>query len=258
MTEKDHRHPDPQSLYPRQLAALVNRKLEELAGNYKGVPPELEAPIRYCLLSGGKRFRPVLGLATAVSLGKKPEYVLPVTCAIEFIHTYSLIHDDLPAIDDDDLRRGRPSCHRKFGEDIAILAGDALFAEAFNLIIKEQPGTPERILKALGEVSGASGAWGMVAGQVRSHSLAQITIAPGKASSPHFHEHSEESYFILSGEASLEIDHQKISLLPGEAILIEPYEVHKISNQSNQDLVFIAVCVPAWSPDDSFDADKSD
>ena len=99
---------------------------------------------------------------------------------------------------------------------------------------------------------------GMVAGQVTSHSLAQITIAPGKASSPHFHEHSEESYFILSGEASLEIDHQKISLLPGEAILIEPYEVHKISNQSNQDLVFIAVCVPAWSPDDSFDADKSD
>ena len=97
---------------------------------------------------------------------------------------------------------------------------------------------------------------GLVAGQVTSHSLAQITIEPGKASTPHFHKSSEESYYVLSGEASLVIDQQVFTLLPGEAILIEPHEVHQISNQGDQDLVFIAVCVPAWSLDDSFDADS--
>jgi geranylgeranyl diphosphate synthase type II len=91
--------------------------------------------------------------------------VLPLAAAIEMIHTYSLIHDDLPAMDDDDLRRGRPTCHVTYGEDVAILAGDGLFAEALHLVLAEQPGRPERVLAAVGEVVGAAGVRGMVGGQ---------------------------------------------------------------------------------------------
>ena len=86
--------------------------------------------MRYSLLAGGKRIRPVLALATAHAVGMDTETVLPLAAALELIHTYSLIHDDLPAMDDDSLRRGRPTCHVRYGEDIAILAGDALYAEA--------------------------------------------------------------------------------------------------------------------------------
>ena len=109
--------------------------------------------MRYSLLAGGKRVRPVLALATARALGADPERFLPVACAIELIHTYSLIHDDLPAMDDDDLRRGQPTSHVKFGEDVAILAGDGLFAEAMRLFC-EQPGDPARVLAALRELAG--------------------------------------------------------------------------------------------------------
>ena len=118
----------------------------------------------YSLLAGGKRVRPVLALATARALDADPERFLPVACAIELIHTYSLIHDDLPAMDDDELRRGLPTSHVKFGEDVAILAGDGLFAEAVRLFC-EQPGEPARVLAALGELAGATGVDGMVGGQ---------------------------------------------------------------------------------------------
>src|SRR5207344_2235782 len=91
--------------------------------------------------------------------------VLPLAAAIELIHTYSLIHDDLPAMDDDDLRRGRPTCHVRFGEDVAILAGDALYAEAFRLVLSRQRGEPARVLAAVGELAAATGAEGMVGGQ---------------------------------------------------------------------------------------------
>ena len=96
--------------------------------------------MRYSLLAGGKRIRPVLALATAEALGRPPAEVLPLAAAIEMIHTYSLIHDDLPAMDDDELRRGKPTCHVAFGEDVAILAGDGLFAEALRLALAEQRG----------------------------------------------------------------------------------------------------------------------
>ena len=108
--------------------------------------------MRYSLLAGGKRIRPVLALATARALGADPQRYLPAAAAIELIHTYSLIHDDLPAMDDDDLRRGRPTAHVRFGEDVAILAGDGLFAEAMRLFC-EQPGEPDRVLAALRELS---------------------------------------------------------------------------------------------------------
>jgi geranylgeranyl diphosphate synthase, type II len=125
----------------------------------------LDEAMRYSLLAGGKRIRPVLTLATASAIGRDPDWVLPLAVAIELIHTYSLIHDDLPAMDDDDLRRGRPTCHRAFGEDVAILAGDGLYAEAFTLLLDRQEGAPDRVLAAARELARATGAQGMVAGQ---------------------------------------------------------------------------------------------
>ena len=96
----------------------------------------LEEALRYSLLGGGKRIRPVLCLATGEALGRDPEELLPAACSLELVHTFSLVHDDLPALDDDDLRRGQPSAHVRFGEDVAILAGDALLAEAFRLALR--------------------------------------------------------------------------------------------------------------------------
>ena len=121
--------------------------------------------MRYSLLAGGKRIRPVLAMATATAIGEDARSVVPLAGAIELIHTYSLIHDDLPAMDDDDLRRGRPTCHVQFGEDVAILAGDALYAEAFRHLLTAQPGEPARILAAARELAGATGVDGMVGGQ---------------------------------------------------------------------------------------------
>jgi geranylgeranyl diphosphate synthase, type II len=151
-------------MYPEDLRELVEGALEGLA--FSAAPPTagLEEAMRYSLLAGGKRVRPVLTLATARALGADPERFLPAACAIELIHTYSLIHDDLPAMDDDELRRGLPTSHVKFGEDVAILAGDGLFAEAIRLFCG-QPGEPARVLAALAELSAATGVDGMVGGQ---------------------------------------------------------------------------------------------
>jgi geranylgeranyl diphosphate synthase, type II len=121
--------------------------------------------MRYSLLAGGKRIRPVIALATAEATGRDPGDVLPLAAAIELIHTYSLIHDDLPAMDDDELRRGRPTCHVAFGEDVAILAGDGLFAEAISLVLERQQGQPDRVLGALKHLVAAAGVGGMVGGQ---------------------------------------------------------------------------------------------
>src|SRR5439155_7992954 len=120
---------------------------------------------RYSLLAGGKRIRPVLALATGRALGADPPTLLPAAAAIELVHTYSLIHDDLPAMDDDELRRGRPTSHVRFGEDVAILAGDGLFAEAIRLFAERQQGERERVLAALSELAAATGVGGMVGGQ---------------------------------------------------------------------------------------------
>jgi geranylgeranyl diphosphate synthase type II len=121
--------------------------------------------MRYSLLAGGKRIRPVLALATAEDLGRDPADLLPLAAALELIHTYSLIHDDLPAMDDDDLRRGRPTCHVKYGEDIAILAGDGLYAEAFRHLLQHQTAEPANLLAAAAELATATGVNGMVGGQ---------------------------------------------------------------------------------------------
>jgi geranylgeranyl diphosphate synthase, type II len=155
----------PSAGFPDHLRAEVERYLETLRFSVEPASAGLEEAMRYSLLAGGKRIRPVLALATAAAIGRPPASVLPLAVAIELIHTYSLIHDDLPAMDDDDLRRGRPTCHRAFGEDVAILAGDGLYAEAFVLLLSRQDGEPMRLLAAAAELARATGVQGMVGGQ---------------------------------------------------------------------------------------------
>jgi geranylgeranyl diphosphate synthase type II len=151
--------------YPDDLCELVESYLGELRFASAAETEGLDEAMRYSLLAGGKRIRPVLALATARSLGVDPEAVLPAAAAIELIHTYSLIHDDLPAMDDDELRRGRPTSHVMFGENVAILAGDGLFAEALSLFSERQKGDSAAIVAGLRELLAAVGVDGMVGGQ---------------------------------------------------------------------------------------------
>jgi geranylgeranyl diphosphate synthase, type II len=151
--------------YPVELQEKVDSYLEGLRFAAEPGTARLEEAMRYSLLAGGKRIRPVLALATAEALGRPPQEVLPLAAAIEMIHTYSLIHDDLPAMDDDELRRGKPTCHVAFGEDVAILAGDGLFAEALRLALDQQKGEPANVIAALREIVSAAGTHGMVGGQ---------------------------------------------------------------------------------------------
>lgn len=152
-------------LYPDHLRLEVERYLEALRFSDEHLTAGLEQAMRYSLLAGGKRIRPVLTLATAEAVGMDRHEAMPLAGAIELIHTYSLIHDDLPAMDDDDLRRGQPTCHVAFGEDVAILAGDGLYAEAFKHLLSERRSPPERLLDAALELASATGVNGMVGGQ---------------------------------------------------------------------------------------------
>src|ERR1700674_1264622 len=146
--------------------AAVDAALDRLMPGENAQPPSIHRAMRYSVQAGGKRVRPILCLESARIFAADVTPVLPVACALEFIHTYSLIHDDLPALDNDDLRRGKPTCHKKFGEATAILAGDGLLTLAFQ-IIGESPTSAERTLAILQEVSSAAGTVnGMVGGQV--------------------------------------------------------------------------------------------
>jgi geranylgeranyl diphosphate synthase, type II len=151
--------------YPDQLRRQVEEYLEQLRFSEEASTAGLEEAMRYSLLGVGKRVRPVLALATAIAIGREPASVLPLAAALELIHTYSLIHDDLPAMDDDDLRRGQPTCHVAFGEDVAILAGDGLYAEAFKHLLIEQEAPAANVLRAGAELAAATAVTGMVGGQ---------------------------------------------------------------------------------------------
>jgi geranylgeranyl diphosphate synthase, type II len=152
-------------VYPTDLQERVDSYLEGLRFTAEPATERLEEAMRYSLLAAGKRIRPVLALTTAEALGRDPRAVLPLAAAIEMIHTYSLIHDDLPAMDDDELRRGKPTCHVAFGEDVAILAGDGLFAEALRVALTEQRGEARNVIAAVSELVTAAGVGGMVGGQ---------------------------------------------------------------------------------------------
>jgi geranylgeranyl diphosphate synthase type II len=165
--------------YPDDLQRLVEDYLARLGFSDRDATAGLDEAMRYSLLAGGKRIRPVLCLAAARSAGTEPAQVLPAAAAIELIHTYSLIHDDLPAMDDDALRRGRPTSHVVYGEDVAILAGDGLFAEAIRVFCERQDGAPERVLAALAELVRATGVEGMVGGQYRDVTAGEDLDAAG-------------------------------------------------------------------------------
>ncbi len=128
-------------------------------------PERLRSAVRHSLLAPGKRLRPMLVLMAAEACGSSHRTAMPAACALEMVHTYSLIHDDLPAMDDDDLRRGKPSCHAQFGEALAILAGDALLTLAFEVISRDLP-SPELAAGCCRELASAAGPAGMVGGQV--------------------------------------------------------------------------------------------
>jgi geranylgeranyl diphosphate synthase type II len=148
---------------------IIDKTLEKLVPSAKTFPPVIHEAMRYSLFAGGKRVRPVLAIAAAEAVGATTADLLPVAGALELIHTYSLIHDDLPAMDDDDLRRGRPTCHKAYGEAIAILAGDGLLTMAFEVLSdpRRMKSIQARTLVSINrEIAVASGVFGMVGGQV--------------------------------------------------------------------------------------------
>jgi geranylgeranyl diphosphate synthase type II len=175
------------------------------------VPPELASAMRYSLLGGGKRLRPMLCLAACSAVGGDWRLALPAACALEFIHTYSLIHDDLPAMDDDTMRRGQPTLHVVAGEGMAILAGDGLLTEAFGLIVREPVSTDAaltaRKLRVIGLLASAAGAAGMVGGQAID--LACVTPTPGQEPRPALdltglqHMHGKKTGALIRASATI-------------------------------------------------------
>jgi geranylgeranyl diphosphate synthase type II len=155
--------------YLEERRGLVNRTLEGYLPAVRGPAFRVVQAMHYSLFAGGKRLRPILCLAGAEAVGGDPGEVLPVACALEMIHTYSLIHDDLPAMDDDDLRRGQPTCHKKYDEATAILAGDGLLTAAFHTLVeaaKHYEGRETDLLEVIQLIAAAAGYQGMVGGQM--------------------------------------------------------------------------------------------
>ncbi len=154
-------------MYLKEKKEKVERALDRYLPEEEEFPTLLHRAMRYSSFAGGKRIRPIFTIATAEALGRRDEDVMALACAIELIHTYSLIHDDLPAMDDDDWRRGKPTCHKVFGEAMAILAGDALLTLAFEVMatMVDEGIDPMRVLWVIREVARAAGSMGMVGGQ---------------------------------------------------------------------------------------------
>jgi len=165
------------------LRGQIDDYLEQLEFSSEPLTALFVEAMRYSLLAGGTRVRPLLALATADVCGRPPASVLPLAAALEMIHTCSLIHDDLPALDNEELRRGKPAAHTAHGQDVALLAGDALFAEAIALALREQQGEPTRVLGSIAELAGAAGAGGLVGSQyvgVAGRSRAPRALAPAR------------------------------------------------------------------------------
>jgi len=152
--------------YLADRSALVDRALDRFLPRASAKPATIHRAMRYSLFAGGKRMRPVLTLAAAEACGGKIERAFPAACAVECIHTYSLIHDDLPCMDDDDLRRGRPTNHKVFGEGIAVLAGDALLTAAFDILAQAAPTSRYSIAAQIRELTDAAGSRWLIGGQV--------------------------------------------------------------------------------------------
>ncbi|MEJ2471768.1 MAG: polyprenyl synthetase family protein [Desulfuromonadales bacterium] len=155
--------------YLQDRAAQIDRALEQRLPGENILPASLHQAMRYSVFAGGKRLRPILMIAACEAVGGEMQQVVAAACAMEMIHTYSLVHDDLPAMDNDDFRRGRPTNHKIFGEATAILCGDALLTEAFRLLAEEglrQGGSADKMLQVIEVIARYAGSQGMVGGQV--------------------------------------------------------------------------------------------
>ena len=206
--------------YSETQVGLINDFIESNLRKFREGVSQRFSPLidamQYSLEGGGKRLRPMLVLATGEAMGIPPKELLPLACSVEYIHTYSLIHDDLPAIDDDDQRRGKPSSHKKFGEAVAILAGDALLTEAFGLLAQMRDNKrfeASQILSCLHTLVHYSGVGGMVGGQ-----LLDVSTPHDAASLPEvefIHIHKTGAMILAS------------VLLPTQLVKIEPDRLHK-------------------------------
>src|SRR2546429_8210513 len=143
--------------YLKSRQRMVDHALDRFLPKEKAAPPTIHKAMRYSLFAGGKRLRPILCLAAAEGCKGRMRDALPLACALECIHTYSLVHDDLPSMDNDDFRRGRPTCHKVFGDGIAVLAGDALLTVAFEIVSKAKPTLSYDISTLLREIAVAAG-----------------------------------------------------------------------------------------------------
>ncbi len=183
--------------YLREKKSIIDKRLDQYLPDEHTFPEIIHKAMRYTLFSGGKRFRGILSIAASESVGGNIEDVLPVACGIELIHTYSLIHDDLPAMDNDDMRRGKPASHKVFGEAIAILAGDALLTEAFRIMSEYgKKGVIERIIH---EISMAIGSRGMIGGQVLDIEFQGKDVDPSTLE--YIHKHKTGALILASVRA---------------------------------------------------------
>jgi geranylgeranyl diphosphate synthase type II len=176
--------------YLQQRRVLVDAALDRFLPAEDTPPPSVHRAMRYSVLAGGKRLRPILAIAGAELAGAPPSAVMPTACALEMIHTYSLIHDDLPAMDDDDYRRGRLTNHKVFGDAIAILAGDALLTYAFQLVAQNVAVAPVDatvVCDVVAEIAEAAGTLGMVGGQVVDIESEGKTITADQLEYIHIH-----------------------------------------------------------------------
>ncbi|GIO39011.1 farnesyl-diphosphate synthase [Paenibacillus antibioticophila] len=191
----------PFDSYLREISDLIGSRLSRLIPEGWDVPDNLVQSMSYSLMAGGKRLRPLLVIAAAESLGASREAAVPVACAVEMVHTYSLIHDDLPAMDNDDYRRGKPTNHKVFGEAMAILAGDGLLTHAFHFAVEAaRYGVPaEAVLAIVEELSRYGGPAGMVGGQAADMEGEQgLTDA---AHLQYIHEHKTGDLIVFSVKA---------------------------------------------------------
>jgi geranylgeranyl diphosphate synthase type II len=189
----------PLTPYFTGIRAIVEKAMDELAPAASAHPRLLHEAMRHSLFAGGKRFRPILAVAACETVGGKRESVIPFATAIEMIHTYTLIHDDLPAMDDDDLRRGVPTCHKKYGEAAAILAGDALLTLAFEILADTArfPGvSADTLLKVARETAIAVGSTGTVGGQMVDIEMAGKE--PDMATLEYIHTHKTGKLIVAS------------------------------------------------------------
>lgn len=197
--------------FSREYKRRVEERMMEIVSGLD-TPENLKSAMGYSLEAGGKRLRPLLVLAVLRAFGKDPLIGLDTACAIEMIHTYSLIHDDLPSMDDDDLRRGKPTNHKVYGEATAILAGDGLLTLAFGVIANQEQArlNPSVALELVAELSKAAGAEGMVGGQVADMEGEQRDLALSELEYIHVHKTGKLlSYSILAGAILAGADEQE-------------------------------------------------